>query len=193
MTDNRRRIGTFVGTIALATATLWSPVPVAACIGGMEFGWAVAHTRGWIATATVVTADYVPDGFYLVVLDDVERVKGTPPPLRQATIAMGAVCDQSPDPGERLLVLDGIAVQPPYGDKPVAYVITGSDAVAAADVARLLPSIPQTDTASPGTATPPDPSDGVWLLIVGVAAVWLAMRRFARRDQVGSIRSRPDK
>lgn len=191
MTDIGRRFGTLVGTPALAAvATLWSPGPVAACSGGLEFDWAVAHTRGWIATATVVKADYVPDGFYRVVLGDVERVIGSTPSLRQATIAMGAACDQSPDAGERLLVLDGITIQPPY-DKPVAYVITGSDAVSGADVARVFRSLPQTDTASPGTTMPPNLSDGVWLLIFAVWAFWLAMRRFARSDQVVSTRSRP--
>ncbi len=194
MTVNGRRFGTFVGTVALAAAAaLWSPAPVSACVGGMEFDWAIAHTRGWIATATVVEADYVPVGFYRVVLDDVEPVKGSPPSLRQATVAMGAVCDQSPDAGERILLLDGVTVQPPY-DMPVAYVISGSDAVPAADIARVLRSLPSTDTGPAGTAIQPrlwDPA--FWLLAVGLGAVWLAMRRFARSaaDQVGSTRSRP--
>ncbi len=196
MTGNGRRVGTFVCTVAVAAAAaLWSPTPVSACIGGMEFGWAIAHSRGWIATATVVEVDHVAVGFHRVVLDDIEPVKGSPPSLRQATVVMGAVCDQSPDAGERILVLDGVTTEPPY-DTPVAYVIRGSDAVPAADVARALRSLPSTDTAPAGTAIPPRPWDAAfWLLAVGLGAVWLAMSRFARSaaDQVGSTRSRPQR
>jgi hypothetical protein len=196
MPSNGRRFGTLVGTVAVAAvAAMWSPTPVSACVGGIEFDWAMAHARGWIATATVVEVDYVPFGFYRVVLDDVVPVKGTPPSLRQTTVAMGAVCDQSPDAGERILVLDGVTIQPPY-DTPVAYVISGSDAVPAADVARVLRSLPSTDTAPAGTAIPPRPWDAApWLLAIGLGAVRLAMRRFARSaaDQVGSTRSRPQR
>jgi hypothetical protein len=193
MTSNGRRFRTFVGTVAVAGATaLWSPAAASACSGGMEFDWAVAHTRGWIATATVVEAVYVPDGFYRVRLAHLEPVKGNPPALRQVTVAMGAVCDQSADAGERILLLDGVAVEPPY-DKPVAYVISGSDAVPAAEVARVLRSLPSTDTTPDATAIRPrrwDPASG--LIAIGLAAVWLAMRWFARRTaaQIGSPGSR---
>jgi len=194
MTCSGRRFGTLVGAIVVAgAAALWSPAPISACTGGMEFEWAVAHTRGWIATATVVEAEYVPEGFYRVRLDHLEPVKGSPPHLRQVTVAMGAVCDQSADAGERILLLDGVAVEPPY-DKPVVYVISGSDAVPAADVARVLGSLPSTDTMSDATAIRPRRGDPAFALVAaGLGAVWLAMRRFARSraDQVGSTRSRP--
>lgn len=194
MIGNGRRFGALVGTAAVAAAAaLWSPTAASACTGGMEFDWAVAHTRGWIATATVVEAEYVPDGFYRVRLAHVEPVKGNPPALRLVTVAMGAVCDQSPDTGERILLLDGVAVQPPY-DRPVVYVISGSDAVPAAEIARVLRSLPSTDTTPDATAIPPrrwNPASA--LLAVGLAAVWLAMRRFARSGayRVGCTRSRP--
>jgi hypothetical protein len=193
MTGNGGRVGTFACTVAVAAAAaLWSPTSVSACIGGMAFDWAIAHSRGWIATATVVEVDHVAVGFHRVVLDDVEPVKGSPPSLRQATVVMGAVCDQSPDAGERILVLDGVTTEPPY-DTPVAYVIRGSDAVPASDVARVLRSLSSTDTGPARTAIPPRPWEpAFWLLAVGLGAVWLATRQFARSptDQVGSIRSR---
>jgi hypothetical protein len=196
MTDNGRRFGTFVGAVAAlaAAAALWGPAPVSACIGGMPFDWAIEHSRSWIATATIVEVDHVAVGFHRVVLDDVEPVKGSPPSLLQATIVMGAVCDQSPDAGERILVLDGQTIEPPY-DTPVAYVIRGSDAIPAADVARALGSLPSTDTAPAGTAIPSRPWDAAWLLAIGLGAVWLAMRRFARSaaDPDGSTRSRPQR
>ena len=91
MTDNGRRFGTLVGAVAVAGATaLWSPGAASACSGGMELDWAVAHTRGWIATAMVVEAVYVPEGFYRVRLAHLDPVKGSPPALRQVTVAMGA-------------------------------------------------------------------------------------------------------
>lgn len=196
MTDNGRRFGTLVGAVAVAGATaLWSPAAASACSGGMEFDWAVAHTRGWIATAMVVEAVYVPEGFYRVRLAHLDPVKGSPPALRQVTVAMGAVCDQSADARERILLLDGVAVEPPY-DRPVAYVISGPDAVPAAEVARVLRSLPSTDATPDATAIRPRPWDpGFALLAPGLGAVWLAMRRFHRRgaDRVGSTGSRPQR
>lgn len=193
MTENGRRFGTLVGMAALAAAaSLWSPEPVSACSGGMEFEWAVAHTRGWIAKATVIEAEYVPYGFYRVVLGHVDPVQGRPPSLRQVTVAMGAVCDQSPDAGERILLLDGVEIQPPF-DRPVAYMISGSDSIPAAAVARVLRSLPSTDAAPTATAIPPRPWDAPpWLLTFGLGAVWLAVHPFARckADQVGPIGSR---
>ena len=181
MTGYGRRFGTFIGTVAVAAAaTLSAPTPVAACVGGMEFDWAIAHARGWIATATVAEAEDVSGGSYWVALDNVEQVRGSPPALRQATVAMGAVCSQSPDAGERILVLEDVAIQPPYVT-PIAYVISGSDAVPAADVVRVLRSMPSTDTAPAGTAASGRSLEpAFWLLAVGLGAVWLAMRRFAR-------------
>jgi hypothetical protein len=163
----------------------------------MEFPWAVAHTRGWIATATVVASDYVPVGFYRVALDEVEALKGSPPALDRTTVAMGAVCDQTPHVGDRVLVLDAVATEPPY-DTPVAYVIRGADAnaIPAGDVARVLRSIPATDTAPGGNAASSRSSQPVvWLIGVGLATAWLAMRRFGRRPpaQVGPTRSRPQR
>ena len=138
MTGNGTRLGALIGTVALAgSAALSQPAPVSACIGGVDFNWAIAHTRGWIATATVVEADYIDLGNYRVILEDVEPVKGSPPPLHQPTLTMGAICEQSPDAGERIVVLDDVATRLP-SDTPIAYVIRGQDAVPAADVARAL-------------------------------------------------------
>jgi hypothetical protein len=196
MTASRARFGAFVSALALmATWALSAPAPVSACVGGMEFAWAVAHTRGWIATATVVESDSVPVGFYRVTLSDVEAMKGTPPALDWTTVAMGAVCEQTPHVGDRILVLDDVAIEPPY-DTPVAYVIRGADAnaIPAADVARVLRSMPATDTAPGGIASSGASSQSVlWLIGVGLVAAWLAIRRFGRTSvrQVGSTRSLP--
>ena len=190
MTGKGTRLGALIGTIALAgIAALSLPAPVSACIGGVEFKWAIAHTRGWIATATVVEAEYIDFGNYRVVLKDVEPVKGSPPSLHQTTLAMGAICDQSPDVGERIVVLDDVATNQPY-DTPIAYVIRGQDAVPAADVARALRSLPATDTVPDVAATPTRSWDGApWLLlVVGVGSLSLAMRRFGRSDHVGTSR-----
>jgi hypothetical protein len=110
---------------------------------------------------------------------------------------MGAVCDQTPHVGDRVLVLDDVAIEPPY-DTPVAYVIRGADenAIPAADVARVLRSMPATDTAPGGNpSSNPASQPVVWLIGVGLASAWLAMRRFGRRApaQVGSTRSRPQR
>jgi hypothetical protein len=194
MTGRSTRLATLIGTVALAgIAALSHPAPVSACIGGVEFKWAIAHTRGWIATATVVEAAYSDLGPYRVVLEDVEPVKGSPPPLRQTTLAMGAICEQSPDAGERIVVLDDVATNRPY-DTPIAYVIRGPDAVPAADVARAFHSLPDTD-AEPDVAASPTRSwdRAPWLLlVVGVGGLSLAMRRFGRTDRASSNR-RPDR
>lgn len=198
MTASRARFGAFISALALmATWALSAPAPVSACVGGMEFAWAVAHTRGWIATATVEASDPVPVGFYRLTLGDVEAVKGTPPALDRTMVAMGAVCDQTPHIGDRILVLDDVAIEPPY-DTPVAYVIRGADAnaIPAADLARVLRSLPATDTAPGGIPASSAPSEPVLgLLGVGLAGAWLAMRRFRQRParQVGSTRSRPQR
>jgi hypothetical protein len=196
MTASRARFGAFVSALALvATWALSAPAPVSACVGGMEFAWAVAHTRGWTATATVVASDSVPVGYYRVTLSDVEPMKGNPPALDRTTVAMGAVCEQEPHVGDRILVLDDVAIEPPY-DTPVAYVIRGADAnaIPADDVARVLRSLPATDTAPGGNASSGDWSQSVvWLIGAGLVAAWVAVRRFGRTSvrQVGSTRSLP--
>jgi hypothetical protein len=198
MTASRTRLSVLLGTLALVAAwALSAPSPASACVGGMEFGWAVAHTRGWIAAATVVESDNVPVGFYRVDLGEVEALKGSPPTLDQTTLAMGAVCDQTPHVGDRVLVLDDVAIEPPY-DTPIAYVIRGADAnaIQAADVARVLRSMPATDAAPGGNASSSPSSESVvWLIGVGLATAWFAMRRFGRSApaQVGSTRSRPQR
>jgi len=181
----------------MATWALSAPAPVSACVGGMDFAWAVAHTRGWMATATVEASDPVPVGFYRLTLGDVEAAKGTPPALDRTMVAMGAVCDQTPHVGDRILVLDDVAIEPPY-DTPVAYVIRGADAnaIPAADLARVLRSLPATDTAPGEIPASSAPSQSVlWLVGVGLTAAWFAMRRFGRRSarQVGSTRSLPQR
>jgi hypothetical protein len=184
MTASRTRLTGLLTTLAVVAAWALSvPAPVSACVGGMEFRWAVAHTRGWMATATVVASDYVPVGFYRVSLGEVEALKGSPPALDRTTVAMGAVCEQEPHVGDRVLVLDDVAIEPPY-DTPVAYVIRGADAnaIPTADVARVLRSMPATDTAPGGNASSSPTSQQVlWLIGVGLASAWVAMRRFARR------------
>ena len=195
VTANSRRVRAWaVLTAVAAAAVLWSPTPVSACSGGMDFQWAIVHTRGWIAKATVVEAEYIPDGFYRITVGDVDPVQGRPPSLQQVTVAMGAVCDQSPDPGERILVLDGVAVQPPY-DRPVVYVINGSDAIRANEVARVLRSLPLTDAAPAATSIPPRSWDAApWLLAFGLVVASLALRQLAptQADQVGPTGSRQE-
>lgn len=191
MAGNACRLRTFVSVLSLAAAaTLLRPAPVSACSGGMAFDWAVAHTRGWIATATVVTSEYVPYGFYRIRLDDVVAIKGRPPQFGQLTVAMGAVCDQTPDAGDRILALDGVAIEPAF-DRPVVYVIRGADAVPAVDVSRALRSLPATDATSTDSALPSIAWNLVaWLVAVGFGTARVSVSMLARRAEAAI--SRPE-
>lgn len=181
MTGRRwARVGVVAKATALACAISLTTIgPAAACVGGIEFGWAVQHARGWIVTATVAKSGYVPTGFYGLELRDVEPVRGSPPSLRFVTVAMGLACDQSPEVEDRILLLEDINIEPPF-DTPLAYVIEGPGAVPAEGVARVFATLPATDAAPPGSA-PRDRRTWLGVLVpvaIGLAASWVAMRRF---------------
>lgn len=177
--------GALVAAFVLAgTVGLAVPGRASACVGGMEFGWAVGHTRGWIATATVASVQDVPVGFYRLELRGVDRVRGGPPSLAVVTVAMGAVCEQEPRTGDTLLLLDDIDITPAY-DTPVAYVIRGVDAVPAAEVARAL-AMPATDAAgAPGEAAWSGAGVFALLVAVGAAAFGVTLRRSRRTGSSG--------
>jgi hypothetical protein len=146
---------------------LSGPPPVAACVGDMHLGWAVARTRGGIAEGRVAEVIDTSGSGIRVRLEGVSRVLGRPPVASQASLMMGDVCDQSADPGDSIwLLYDVKEFDEPIG-LAVAFVVEGSDAVPREDVVAALAAMPETDTVVSRAENPGDTA------FVGLLGVWL--------------------
>jgi hypothetical protein len=134
-----------------------APPPATACSGGTTADWAVAHQHGGIVRGVVATSENRPDFTTDVIVTNLERLAGDPPPFTQIHLVAGLVCDQSADPGETIVVLYDIrGAEVPY-PLPLYYVVAGPDALEANLVAELFgPGAPvTTPTEGPTTIEAP--------------------------------------
>lgn len=151
------------------------------CSGGVAFDWAVAHAHGGILRGTVVSATVRDDYTADLVLSNVSVVRGSPSARKQLHVAGGAVCDQSADPGEIVVVLFDLRGGDYPFPLPLSYVVEGRDALLGSEVADALPELPETDRASDqGASRPPGTHDLPWIALSGGLAWLIALRRFGR-------------
>ena len=172
--------------VAMGTATAR---PVAACIGGTNFDWAVAHAHGGILQARVDSAGTRVDFTTDLTLSHPESIRGDPPAVPRLHAVAGAICDQSADAGETVLVVFDIrGGQYPY-PLPLFYVVAGSDALSPGVVAGALAALPSTDLA-PSQPTPiPDGDSAVMplSLVAGLSGFGVAMRQLRTRARLPSV------
>jgi hypothetical protein len=159
-----------------AVLVLADPSPASACVGNMDFGSAVAGTRGGIAEGRVLDATYSASRGTLVQLTDTARVRGDPPISTSVWLMMGDVCDQGADPGDTLWLLYDVQDFDEPSGLAVAFVVEGSDAVSAEEVRAALAALPETDSAGP-VPTAADLGDRLWLLLIGLVTVLLSVVR----------------
>jgi hypothetical protein len=159
--------------------------PAAACIGGTAFDSAVAHQHGGILRATMIgeygrTGDFTID----MTISAPEVLRGDPPLATKVHAALGLVCDQQAHLGDTvILVFDVRGGTDPY-PLPLAYVVTGPDALDAAVVSNALNDLPATDTAAgmaPRHAELPSPIASIPIL-AGLLTFVLALRPLRRRQ-----------
>ena len=170
---------------SLACLATWSTMaaPVAACTGGTPFDWAVAHAHGGLIRARIVSTATRDDQTIDVSITNLVALRGDPPRPRRVHAVIGAVCEQSVDAGETAIILFDVRGGPYSYPYPLVYIVEGPDALATADVAAVLASLPATDTtlgpvpATPASATP-GPAGSV--LVAGVIGLLVAVRRFRR-------------
>jgi hypothetical protein len=151
--------------LVLGAFGLAGPLPAAACSGGTAPDWAVAHQHGGILRGVVLTADTRSDFTTDLVLANLERLAGAPPSFPQVNSVAGAVCDQSADPGDTVVVIFDIRGGEVEYPLPLFYVVRGPDALEPAVVAALfgppapaaIPSVGGRASLVPGA--PPDVSD----------------------------------
>lgn len=165
--------------LVVGTAGAVEPPSAAACSGGTAPDWAVAHQRGGIVRGVVLTSEDRPDFTTDLILANLERLAGDPPPTTQLNVVAGAVCDQSADPGETIVVIFDIrGGEFPY-PLPLYFVVAGPDALEPEVVAALFgpaaafpPSTePPTDAPSANeTPTSGEPATDLVLPLVFVAA-----------------------
>lgn len=117
-----------LATAMTAVVLLSAPSPAAACIGNMDLGWAVAHSRRGIAQGRIVEAVDTTYGIR-VRLEAVTRVVGQPPLSERASLMMGDVCDQSADPGDTVWLMYDLSDWLGPTDLAIAFVVEGPDAV----------------------------------------------------------------
>jgi hypothetical protein len=137
--------GLLVGAIGAA-----APLAVTACSGGTAADWAVAHQHGGIVRGVVATSEDRPDFTTDLIVTNLERLAGEPPPFTQIHTVAGLVCDQSADPGETIVVLYDIRGAEVSYPLPLYYVVMGPDALEPDLVADLF---------GPG-APAPTPTEG---------------------------------
>jgi hypothetical protein len=159
-----------------AVLVLTQPSVVSACIGNMDFGAAVAGTRGGIAEGRVLDATYSASRGTLVQLTDTARVRGDPPISTSVWLMMGDVCDQGADPGDTLWLLYDLEDFDEPPGLAVAFVVEGSDAVLDEEVRAALAALPETDFEG-RVPTAPDLGDRLWLLLIGLVTVLLSVVR----------------
>jgi hypothetical protein len=166
----RSRLLVFALVVGAAGAV--EPPSAAACSGGTTPDWAVAHQRGGIVRGIVVTSEDRSDFTTDLILANLERVAGDPPPTTQLNVVAGAVCDQSADPGETIVVVFDIRDgEVPY-PLPLYYVVTGPDALEPEVVAALFgpaAALP------PPVETPTDPPPAIEAVVSGEPAADLVL------------------
>lgn len=153
-----------------AFTSLTFPPTASACIGGMDFAWAVGQAQGGIVEGRVVEAVAEPGHGLRVRLDDITRVLGDPPLTARASLTMGDVCYQSADPGETVWLLYGMErLDIPKG-LTLAFVVEGPDGVGREAARAALAALPATDVAPSASQARPIPFAGLSLLVVWLAS-----------------------
>ena len=174
----------------LLGATLWAvggsaTAPAAtACVGGnMPFDWAVAHTNGGILRARLDGVRPRDDYTLDLVLSGEQVVRGDPEYENPLHAVMAAICEQSAEAGETVVILFDVRGGDYPFPIPLVYVTSGSDALDPQVLADGLAALPATD--SEPTYAAPTPASGLIGAAV-LAGAWLigllvVARRFARR------------
>lgn len=188
----RRPTSSLLSSVLVVTATCLAMSaamarPVAACVGGTSFDWAVTHAQGGILRAHVTSAGTREDFTTDLVLSQLVILRGDPPDTPHLHTVAGAICDQVADAGETVLLLFNVrGGQYPY-PLPLFYVVAGSDALSPGDVAGALAAIPSTDTAPVQRSPTPNDDSAVLPLsiIAGLSAFGIALRRLRARVDHG--------
>lgn len=171
-------LGLILGCFVLAGA----PSPVSACVGGMDFAWAVGQARDGIVEGRVIDALDTHGNGISVHLDGVTRVLGDPPMSAVASLTMGDVCEQVADSGETVWLLYGLrGLDLPKG-LTVAFVVDGPDGVGREAANAALAALPATEMATTPPARPKA------MAMPGLLVVWLlsflaVLATSARRGQ----------
>ena len=175
-------IGRLGAVLLLAVGSvLGAPRAASACSGGTAFDWAVQHSLGGIIRAHVDSVSTRPDFTTDLVLSAPSVIRGEPVSVPMIHAVAGAICEQSADPGETVLVLFDIrGGNPPY-PWPLFYVVDGTDALSASVVSDGLSTTPATDTAVTPASRPATDwwTTGV-LVSSGLLGALLAIRRWRR-------------
>lgn len=150
----------FLGVVAMAVGGSLTAPGAAACIGGYAFDRAVELTDGGIVLAHVESAAMREDFSYDVILSNIDVVAGDPAVANPLHASMGAICDQSVEAGEQVIVL--FEVGGPVSD--------------------TLASLPATDIVSTRPEAVADPvSIAPLLMTVWLGSLAIAIRRFRQR------------
>lgn len=169
---------TLIAALAWAVLGTATAQPAEACSGGSAFDWAVAHTRGGILQARVVNAGLRSDFTNDLVLSEVEVLRGEPPADLHLHAVAGAICEQSADAGETILLLFDVRGDGYVYPLPLFYVVDGPDALAPGAVVAALRALPASDTAGvdpgsfPWTGSPGLPA----MLVAGFGGLLVAFR-----------------
>jgi len=161
--------------------------PVAACVGGTSFDWAVTHAQGGILRAHVASAGMREDFTTDLVMSQLVILRGDPPDAPHLHTVAGAICDQVADAGETVLLLFDVRGGPYPYPLPLFYVVDGSDALSPGDVVGAFGAIPSTD-AVPLQRSPTPNDDSAVLplsIIAGLAGFGVALRRLRARGDHG--------
>ncbi len=173
------RLG-FAILVLWAVASAAGTQSVVACIGGTAFDWAVAHTDGGILRARVTSAPIREDFTTDLLISHAQALRGDPPTALRLHAVAGAICEQSADVGESIVVLfDVRGGQYPY-PLPLFYVVDGPDALDANAVAAAFGELPATDTVAHdtiGASTEPGWAALVATLVVGLLGLLVACKR----------------
>lgn len=150
------RAAGFVPLVVLfALVSLADPNPSAACSGGIDLRYAIGHAHGDIAIGRI-TSERTLDDFSIVLdLDIQDVVRGSVDDPTRIRGAMGQPCEQGPEVGRTVLILQDVQLPPPGARFPLFYMIGGADGHPRARIDAALSRLP--DTATVGACDDPIP------------------------------------
>jgi hypothetical protein len=139
-----------VGAVAMA-----DPDPAAACSGGLDIRYAIGHTRGAIAIGRITSEQTLVDFSIVLDVDIQDVVRGSVDDPTRIRGAMGQPCEQGPEVGRTVLILEDVQLPPPGARFPQFYLIDGVGGYPRVAVEAALAGLP--DTATLGACDDPVP------------------------------------